>query len=46
MSAPSDDDSGAQRQVPRSRLRLLLIGLVIVILVVVFGYLLLVGNLR
>jgi hypothetical protein len=45
MSSPSDGDPDdpAQRQVPKNRFRVLFIGLVLLIIVVIFGYMLLVG---
>jgi hypothetical protein len=46
MSTPDDgdDDARAQRQVPKNRFRLLFVGTVLLIIVVIFGYLLLVGT--
>ena len=44
MSTPHrDDDHRAQRQVPRNRFRLIVISVVALIIVVIFGYMLLVG---
>jgi hypothetical protein len=44
MSTPHrDDDDRAQRQVPRNRFRLIVISVVALIIVVIFGYMLLVG---
>jgi hypothetical protein len=44
MSTPHrDPDDRAQRQVPRNRFRVLVISVVVLIIVVVFGYMLLVG---
>ena len=47
MSTPHDDhrDWPAQRQVPKNRFRALFIGTVLLIIVVIFGYMLLVGGL-
>jgi hypothetical protein len=46
MSSPSDGepDTSGQRQVPKSRFRVLVIGLVLLIIVVIFGYMFLVGS--
>ena len=46
MSAPDDGepDARAERQLPKKHFRALFIGTVLVILVVIFGYLLLVGT--
>jgi hypothetical protein len=46
MSRPSDGepDASAQRQVPKNRFRALFIGVVLLIIVVIFGYMLLVGS--
>ena len=48
MSTPHDDDRDppAQRQVPKNRFRALFIGTVLLIIVVIFGYMLLVGGLN
>ena len=44
MSSPHrDPHDQAQRQVPRNRFRVLVISVVVLIIVVVFGYMLLVG---
>ena len=45
MSTPSDDDRAApaQRQVPRNRFRVVVIAVVALIILVIFGYMLLVG---
>ena len=44
MSTPQrDDDDRAQRQVPRNRFRLIVVSVVALVIVVVFGYMLLVG---
>ena len=47
MSTRHDDhrDSPTQRQVPKNRFRALFIGTVLLIIVVIFGYMLLVGGL-
>jgi hypothetical protein len=47
MSTSHDDDrdSRAQRQVPKNRFRALFIGTVLLIIIVIFGYMLLVGGL-
>jgi hypothetical protein len=46
MSSPSDGepDPSAQRQVPKNRFRVLFIGLFLLIIVVIFGYMILVGS--
>jgi hypothetical protein len=46
MSTPDagDPDAREQRRVPRNRFRALFIGTFLLILVVIFGYMLLVGN--
>jgi hypothetical protein len=48
MSSPHDDDREprTQRQVPKNRFRVLFIGTVLLIIVVIFGYMLLVGGLN
>jgi hypothetical protein len=44
MSTPHrDPDDSAQRQVPRNRFRAIVISVVVLIIVVVFGYMLLIG---
>jgi hypothetical protein len=44
MSTPHrDDDDRAQRQVPQNRFRLIVISVVALVIVVIFGYMLLVG---
>ena len=44
MSTPHrDDDDRAQRQVPRNRFRLIVISVVVLAILVIFGYMLLVG---
>jgi hypothetical protein len=45
MSTPDDGDGSPQRKVPRNRFRALFIGTVLLIIVVIFGYMLLVGTL-
>ena len=47
MSTPSDDDreARAQRQLPRNRFRIVVIAVFALILVVIFGYMLLVSAL-
>jgi hypothetical protein len=39
-----DPDARGQRQVPKNRFRALFIGIVLLIIVVIFGYMLLVGT--
>ena len=43
-SDDGDPDARAQRQVPKNRFRALFIGTVLVIIVVIFGFMLLVGT--
>ncbi|WP_216870717.1 hypothetical protein [Modestobacter excelsi] len=45
MSTPHrDHDDHAQRQVPRNRFRLIVLSVVVLIILVIFGYMLLVGG--
>jgi hypothetical protein len=44
MTTPHrDPDDPAQRQVPRNRFRAIVISVVVLIIVVIFGYMLLIG---
>jgi hypothetical protein len=44
MGSPHrDPDDRAQRQVPRNRFRAIVISVVVLVIVVVFGYMLLIG---
>jgi hypothetical protein len=46
MSTPGrdHDDDSTQRQVPRNRFRVIAISVVVLIILVIFGYMLLVGT--
>ncbi|WP_171058258.1 hypothetical protein [Modestobacter altitudinis] len=44
MSTPHRDDHRAHQQVPRNRFRLIVISVVVLIILVIFGYMLLVGT--